>query len=215
MESQSLQQSPSELRIAAAFLWVAFFISIANAVLNFTRIPALGSSWITLLGIGIGIGLNLMIAAAIYFFSLARNWARTACLILFLMALAGAALGFRAAFDRSALAGWLLLTPLPMQAVAMYLAYTSPGSKCFRHTPTDDAAMRMILPVGRSGWAIAAGYFALLSVLLVPAPLALAFGIMGIRDIRRHPEKHGMGRAVFGIVMGSLGVALLVVLLWR
>jgi hypothetical protein len=69
----------------------------------------------------------------------------------------------------------------------------------------DDPAMRMLLPVGRSGWAIAAGYLGLLSLLGIFGPPALICGILAIRDIRQHPEKHGLGRAWFGIVMGSLG----------
>ena len=69
--------------------------------------------------------------------------------------------------------------------------------------------MRMLMPVGRSGWAIAAGYLALFSVLILPAPLALITAILAIRDIKRskgspHP-KHGMGRAIFGLVMGIAG----------
>ena len=53
-------------------------------------------------------------------------------------------------------------------------------------------------------------------ILLVPAPLALALGIMAVCDIRKsqtspHP-KYGMGRAVFGIVLGGLFTALLIVL---
>lgn len=74
----------------------------------------------------------------------------------------------------------------------------------------DDAMMRMLLPVGRSGWAIAAGYLGLFSFLAVPAPLALITGILAVLDIRRNPKKHGMGRAVFGIVMGVLGTAALI-----
>ena len=73
----------------------------------------------------------------------------------------------------------------------------------------DDAAMRMLLPVGRSSWAIAAGYLGLFSLIVVPAPLALLVSIVALWDIRRsqsspHP-KHGKGRAIFGLVMGTLG----------
>lgn len=67
--------------------------------------------------------------------------------------------------------------------------------------------MRWLLPVGRSGLAIAAGYVGLLSFLLIPAPFALVLGILAIRDIQAHPTKHGMGRAVFGVVAGALGTA--------
>jgi len=68
---------------------------------------------------------------------------------------------------------------------------------------------RYILPVGRSGWAIASGYLGLISVLIIPAPFALLTGILAIRAMRRDPKKHGMGRAVFGIVMGGLITGLL------
>ena len=74
----------------------------------------------------------------------------------------------------------------------------------------DDAGMRLLLPVGRSPLAIIAGYLGLISVLIVPAPFALLLGILAVLDMRRHPEKHGMGRAIFGIVMGGLGTVLLV-----
>lgn len=69
---------------------------------------------------------------------------------------------------------------------------------------SQDAGMRMLLPVGRSGWAIAAGYLGLISVLLIPAPFAIVAAVLAILDIKRNPKKHGMGRAIFGLVMGIL-----------
>jgi hypothetical protein len=67
-----------------------------------------------------------------------------------------------------------------------------------------DALMRMILPVGRSGYAIAAGYLGLFSVLFVFAPFSILFGVLAISDIKKHPDKLGKGRAIFGIVMGVI-----------
>ncbi len=78
-----------------------------------------------------------------------------------------------------------------------------------------DAALRMMLPVGRSGYAIAAGYLALFSVLIVFAPFALIFGVLGVLDIKKKPEKHGLGRAWFGIIMGALGSVVLVAFVIR
>lgn len=78
----------------------------------------------------------------------------------------------------------------------------------------DDAAVRMLLPVGRSLWAVAAGYFGLFSLICIPAPIAILLGLIAIWDIRNHPEKHGMGRAVFGLTMGvvcSIGFIVLLV----
>jgi len=67
----------------------------------------------------------------------------------------------------------------------------------------------MLIPVGRSGWAIAAGYLGLFSFVVLPAPIALVVALIAISDIRKHPEKHGMGRAIFGLVMGILGTVAL------
>jgi len=79
----------------------------------------------------------------------------------------------------------------------------------------DNSIMRIVLPVGRSLWAIAAGYVGLFSVLLVPAPLALLLGVVAIVDIKRHPKKHGMGRAIFAVVMGVLFTVLLAIIVAR
>ena len=77
----------------------------------------------------------------------------------------------------------------------------------------DDPVARALLPVGRTGWAIVAGYLGLLSFLIVPAPLALLVGILAVFDLKRRPDKHGLGRAVFAIIMGLAGTTLLVVIL--
>jgi hypothetical protein len=78
-----------------------------------------------------------------------------------------------------------------------------------RTDPADDPALRLLVPVGRSGWAIAAGYLGLFSVLGIFAPFALLAGILALQDIAANPRKHGKGRAIFGIIMGTLGTALL------
>ena len=79
----------------------------------------------------------------------------------------------------------------------------------------DDAGMRLLLPVGRSGWAIAAGYLGLLAFIIIPAPLALIVSIIAILDVQKSRKtgkpKHGMGRAVFGLIVGFLGTVILIV----
>jgi hypothetical protein len=95
----------------------------------------------------------------------------------------------------------------PRGAPAQPSPYASSSPYARSHGGADigeNAGVRMLLPVGRSMWAIAAGYLGLFSVLFVPAPLALICGIMAIIDIKKHPDRHGMGRAIFGIVMSVL-----------
>ena len=76
---------------------------------------------------------------------------------------------------------------------------------------TDDP-MRFLIPVNPSGWAIAAGYLGLFSVLCVFAPLALIAGFLGLQDIKKNPQKTGKGRAWFGVVMGTLGTVFLIII---
>lgn len=77
--------------------------------------------------------------------------------------------------------------------------------------------MRLLVPIGRSAWAIVAGYLGLLSVLLLPAPFAIAVSLVAIGDVRKsrnHPKpRRGMGRAVFGLIMGLLGTIAMIVML--
>lgn len=75
-----------------------------------------------------------------------------------------------------------------------------------------DAGMRMLLPVGRTGLSLAAGYVGLASLVIWPlGVVALILGILAVRDLQRRPGTHGMGRAIFAIVVGALFTALFVV----
>jgi hypothetical protein len=78
----------------------------------------------------------------------------------------------------------------------------------------DNPEMRMLLPIGRSPYAIIAGYLGLFSLIIFPAPFALIFGILAVRDIKKNPKKHGMGRAIFGIVMGTIFSFILLIFLF-
>jgi hypothetical protein len=78
----------------------------------------------------------------------------------------------------------------------------------------DHGALGLLLPIGpQSGLSIAAGYCGLIGLLVpIAAPVGLALGIYGLRDLKRHPEKRGRGRAITGIVLG--GLATLLWLVW-
>lgn len=79
----------------------------------------------------------------------------------------------------------------------------------------NDPVIRMMLPVGRSALAIVAGYAGLFAFLIFPAPVALILAFLAIHDIKKHPDKHGMGRAVFALLAGILGTALLLLIIVR
>lgn len=65
------------------------------------------------------------------------------------------------------------------------------------------ATLRWCVPLGRSGWAIAAGYLGLLSFIPFIGVMAIICGFLGLLSIAKDPQKLGKGRAWFGIVSGS------------
>jgi Domain of unknown function (DUF4190) len=65
--------------------------------------------------------------------------------------------------------------------------------------------------VGRSGLAIAAGYLGLFSLVGVFAPISVVVSILALRDLKKRPTLLGRGRAIFGLVMGILFTALMVI----
>ncbi len=76
---------------------------------------------------------------------------------------------------------------------------------------SDSGIARMALPVGRTPLSIVAGYLGLFSLTFILAPVALIVGILAIRDLKAHPEKHGLGRAWFGTIMGGIFTALAII----
>jgi len=106
---------------------------------------------------------------------------------------------------------WLPASSLPQLTEALQHAQSispetppiHPGPLGTR-APFTDNGMLWILPVGRSPFALIAGYLGLLSLLGVFAPFAILLGILALRQIKQNPHMHGAGRAWFGIVMGTL-----------
>lgn len=80
----------------------------------------------------------------------------------------------------------------------------------------DDRVLEWVVPVNRSGLAIAAGYVGLVTLpFLFLGPVAVFLGLLALADIRRNPSRRGKGRAWFAIVYGGLGTLLLCWFLYR
>lgn len=78
-----------------------------------------------------------------------------------------------------------------------------------------DSVAHWLLPLGRSWQSIAAGYLGLVSLfLLVTGPMAIGLGIWGLR-VARKQASHGRGRSIFGIVAGTFGTVVLLVIFAR
>jgi hypothetical protein len=103
------------------------------------------------------------------------------------------------------------VAPPPLPPGARTVPYASPVQSFPGQSAKDigqDAGMRMLLPVGRSGWAIASGYLGLFSFFpcigVVTGIAAVITGLVALRDIKQNPQRHGLGRAWFGIIAGIL-----------
>ncbi len=72
----------------------------------------------------------------------------------------------------------------------------------------DDDAVSTLIPY-RNGLALAGyycGVFSLIPILgFILGPLALIFGIVGLRRVNRNPEIKGTGHAITAIVLGGIG----------
>ena len=122
---------------------------------------------------------------------------------------------------RCTLCDGLPLGPKPaLQASAsarILIAAQAPGRRAHeRGRPFDDPSgerLRNWLAVGRDAFYDPA----LFAIIPIFAPFALLFGILAVRDIQKSKDqphlKHGMGRAIFGIIMGLLGTIALIVIL--
>jgi hypothetical protein len=62
---------------------------------------------------------------------------------------------------------------------------------------------RYLTPTGTPASAIAAGYLGLLSLFPFVGILAIVFGIIALRTLKRNPQLPGRFRALFGIVVGT------------
>jgi hypothetical protein len=81
--------------------------------------------------------------------------------------------------------------------------YLDPALRA-RQPPTHDPLERMLIPIDRPFSAIAAGYLGLLSLLPLVGIAAILTSLFALRTLRNNPQLSGRGRAIFGLVMGSL-----------
>jgi hypothetical protein len=82
-------------------------------------------------------------------------------------------------------------------------------------TPTpktkDEKALEWLIPINRSGLAIAAGYVALFTIpFFFVGLVAVLLGILALNDLKKNPTRSGKGRAWFAIIYGGIGTLLFI-----
>jgi hypothetical protein len=75
---------------------------------------------------------------------------------------------------------------------------------------TEEKVIEWVVPINRSGWAIAAGYVALFNLpFAFLGPISVILGIIGLLDAKKK-NKRGKGRALFAIIYGAIATAILI-----
>jgi hypothetical protein len=72
--------------------------------------------------------------------------------------------------------------------------------------PATDPGLALLVPVGRTGTSVLAGYLGLVSIFLgIVGPFAIIVGVLALKELNANPGRLGHGRAWFGIIGGILG----------
>lgn len=77
---------------------------------------------------------------------------------------------------------------------------------------TNDEALKYVVPIGVSPWAVAAGYLGLVSPICLGAtgPFAIIFAVLAFMQIKKNPKLGGKVRAIVGIIFGAFGTLMLI-----
>lgn len=79
---------------------------------------------------------------------------------------------------------------------------------------SDDPTMRALLPVGRTGLSIAAGWIGFFSLIIWPLGLiAVVISFAALNELNKRPDMLGKGRALFGLVAGLIGIGLFILVI--
>jgi len=79
---------------------------------------------------------------------------------------------------------------------------------------SDDPTIRALLPVGRTGLSIAAGWIGFFSLIIWPLGfIAVIFSIVALNELNKRPDMLGKGRALFGLMAGLVGIGLFILVI--
>ena len=120
---------PQQVRWAANCLWASIAIGAVTAALELLWIETAALLWWAWLFPAGILGVMALFTMAIH---AGTNWARIVFLVLFVVGTLPYLVTLAEMFARSALAATLSLVQLLLQAAALYLVFTKPGSLWYR-----------------------------------------------------------------------------------
>lgn len=82
---------------------------------------------------------------------------------------------------------------------------------------SSEQSLKWLVPINVSPYAVVSCYSGLLGLFLfLPSIIAIPFGIIALRDLKRKPYLSGKGRAWFGLITGSIPfvIFLVIIIMW-
>ena len=117
---------PPQVRYAVALMWISLFLDIVDTVAD----PPFAEAELVPQAI---IALVLVVQAVfIVLVSAGHNWARILFLVMFALGTLMALSDFGEQYARSRLVAWIDVSSMVVEALALYLIFTRPGSRWFR-----------------------------------------------------------------------------------
>ena len=129
MEAQSAVQKPQPVATAVNLLWASLAVGLVKVLMDFSHLdsqaPAAFTTFILIFTFA-------LIGFLIFKISAGRNWARITFLVLFVLGMLPTLPIVLGEFSRSAVVGALSMAQIGLQAYALFLVFTNPGSAWFR-----------------------------------------------------------------------------------
>jgi hypothetical protein len=210
-ESWNPALKPHKITVAVLMLWISLGLGVVRSAWEMPAQVEQNSLGFVIFVIAVTL---LFTGFFIWRIDRGKNWARITYLVLFILGAPFSIYLLIKSMVFEPISDLISIVQFVLQIIALVFLFQKNSNAWFKLQTTSQSEMRLLLPVGRSGWAIAAGYLGIFSLILLPAPVSLLISIIAIFDIRKsksseHP-KHGMGRAIFGLLMGIVGTAIIV-----
>lgn len=126
-------EKPQSVRLAVNLLWASLAIGVVKSATDLDYLSRVGPAAFVFFVMACTLAVMAFLFCKI---GAGRNWARITLLVLFILGIVPTLPLLFAEFARSPVRGVLSLVQLAIQACALFLMFTKPGSDWFRKEKT-------------------------------------------------------------------------------
>lgn len=128
METQAIVQKPQPVGTAVNLLWASLAVGLIKMLMDFSHLsaaPAALTNFVLVFTFA-------LLSFLIFKISAGKNWARITFLIMFIVGMLPTLPIIFGEFSRSPVVGALSITQIGLQAYALFIIFTHPGSLWFQ-----------------------------------------------------------------------------------